>query len=32
MALAFDGMRKHLAADCDAIYISGFGWECPKEV
>ena len=26
--VAFDGMRKHLADDFDAIYILGFGWEC----
>ena len=29
--VAFDGMRKHLADDFDAIYILDLEWECPQE-
>ena len=30
--VAFDGMRKHLADDFDAIYILDSGWKCPEEL
>ena len=30
--LAFDGMRKHLAEDCDAIYILDLRWKCQKGI
>ena len=30
IGLAFDGMRKHLAADCDAIYILDLGGNVRK--